>query len=89
MKRLLKTAKLLAVILFPAFLAGIVLWPETLEVDPAPIDRGPLTVTIDEEGRTRVRERFVVSAPFAARVGRITLEPGDRVERNRTVVAVF
>ena len=40
---------------------------------------GPLQVTIDEEGETRVRERFVVSAPVAGRLLRIELEPGDPV----------
>ena len=39
--------------------------------------RGPMQVTIDEEGETRVRERFVVSAPVAGRLQRIELEPGD------------
>jgi HlyD family secretion protein len=44
-------------------------------------------VTIDEEGETRVRERFVVSAPVSGTVQRIELEPGDRVVRGQTVVA--
>jgi HlyD family secretion protein len=45
-------------------------------------------VTIDEEGTTRVRERFVVSAPVAGRVLRIELEPGDRVKRGQIVASV-
>jgi HlyD family secretion protein len=44
-------------------------------------------VTIDEEGETRVRDRFVVSAPVMGRVERIELEPGDPVVRGKTVVA--
>jgi HlyD family secretion protein len=48
-----------------------------------------LQVTIDEEGTTRVRERFVVSAPVAGRIERIELEPGDRVVRGKTVVATL
>ena len=51
--------------------------------------RGPLLVTVDEEGETRVRDRFVVSAPVAGRVLRIELEPGDRGRRGETVVATF
>jgi HlyD family secretion protein len=50
-------------------------------VDLATVSRGPLVVTVDEEGRTRVRDRFVVAAPVAGRVLRIELEPGDRVSR--------
>ena len=43
----------------------------------ARLSRGPLVVTVDEEGLTRVRDRFVVSAPVGGRVLRIELEPGD------------
>jgi HlyD family secretion protein len=45
-----------------------------------------MQVTIDEEGETRVRERFVVSAPVSGRLQRIELEPGDPVVRGKTVV---
>ena len=62
-----------------AGLAALALWPETFEVDLAEAARGPLRVTLDEEGETRVRERFVVSAPVAGRLQRIELEPGDMV----------
>ena len=51
------------------------------------VERGPMQVTIDEEGETRVRERFVVSAPVTGRLQRIELEPGDPVVRGKTVVA--
>ena len=67
---------------------AIALWPETLEVDTAVISRGPLVVTVDEEGRTRVRDRFVVSAPVSGRVLRIELEPGDRVRQGDVVARV-
>jgi HlyD family secretion protein len=46
-------------------------------------------MTLNEEGETRVRDRFVVSAPLAGRVLRIELEPGDPVEVDKTVLAVF
>jgi HlyD family secretion protein len=46
-----------------------------------------MEVTIDEEGETRVCDRYVVSAPVAGRLLRIDLEPGDRVVGGRTVVA--
>jgi HlyD family secretion protein len=58
-------------------------------VDTAPVARGSLRVTVDEEGETRVHDRFVVSAPVAGRVLRIELEPGDPVRRGETVVATF
>jgi len=66
---------------------GVALWPAAIEVDVTQAQRGPLQVTIDEEGQTRVRERFQVSAPVAGRLQRIELEPGDPVVRGRTVLA--
>lgn len=68
-------------------IAIVALWPETTEVDVAAVGRGPMQVTIDEEGETRVRDRFVVSAPVAGRLQRIELEPGDAVTRGSTIVA--
>ena len=60
-----------------------------VEVDVAGVTRGRLAVTLDEEGETRVRERYVVSAPVAGRLRRIELEPGDPVQAKKTVVATF
>ena len=68
-------------------LAAVALWPSSVDVDVATAARRPLTVTIDEEGETRVHHRYVVSAPLAGRVERIDLDPGDVVEKDRTVLA--
>lgn len=68
-------------------LFAVALWPRAVEVDLATASIGELTVTVDEEGETRVRERYLVSAPVAGEVRRIELEPGDPVEAGRTVVA--
>jgi HlyD family secretion protein len=70
-----------------AIILAVALWPSAIDVDVVRVERGPMQVTIDEEGSTRVRERFVVSAPVAGRIERIQLEPGDRVVRGQTVVA--
>jgi HlyD family secretion protein len=67
---------------------ALAMWPDVIEVDTATVTRGPLVVTVDAEGRTRVRDRFVVSAPVGGRVLRIDLEPGDRVERGDIVARV-
>lgn len=66
---------------------AVALWPTTTPVDVGEVARMPLRVTIDEEGETRVRRRFAVSAPVTARVLRIELEPGDPVVRDTTIVA--
>jgi HlyD family secretion protein len=89
MKRLQKYLKILAMVGLVAFLIIMAMWPKTATVDLAAVKKGPLTITLDEEGKTRVRERFVVSAPVAGRVQRIELEPGDKVVQNQTVIAVF
>ncbi len=69
--------------------AVMALLPDRVAVDTDRATRGPLEVTLEHEGHTRVRERFVVSAPVAGRVLRTKLEPGDEVTAGTTVVAVF
>ena len=70
-------------------LIGFSLAPKPESADFATAEKGQLRVTIDEEGETRVRDRFVVSAPLAGRVLRIELEPGDPVIAGDTVLATF
>jgi HlyD family secretion protein len=70
-----------------AAIGAVALWPQAAEVEVAQAARGPMRVTIDEEGETRVRDRFVVSSPVTGRLQRIELEAGDPVVRGRTVVA--
>jgi HlyD family secretion protein len=85
MRRLFRNWKLLAGVAVVAVLLAVALAPAATQVDRAPVTRGPLVVTIDHEGETRVRERFVITAPVAGRVQRIGLEPGDPVERGTTL----
>jgi len=67
----------------------LAMMPKPVEVDLADVDRGPMQVTLDEEGETRVRHRYMVSAPVSGSVLRIELEPGDPVKANETVLATF
>jgi HlyD family secretion protein len=78
---------LIAAVVIGGVLA-VALWPTPVPVEVATISRGPLVVSIDEEGQTRVRDRFVVSAPVTGRVQRIALEPGDRVKRGDVVARI-
>ena len=84
--RLRKHARLIAATLVVLAIVAVAMWPESMEVDAATADTGPMQVTIDEDGETRVRDRFVVSAPVSGRLQRIELEPGDPVTRGRTVL---
>ena len=63
--------------------------PRPIPVDVAAVVRGTLSVTLDEEGETRVRDRFEISAPVSGRVLRIELEPGDPVLAAESVLATF
>src|SRR5512134_1325715 len=86
MRRLIRIALVVVV------LAAILIWafrPAPVNADFAVVERGSLQVTVEEEGRTRVRDRYVVSAPLPGRMERIELEPGDGVVADRTVVARF
>jgi HlyD family secretion protein len=63
--------------------------PKPVSVDVAAVKRGSLSLTVDEDGRTRIKERYVISAPLAGRLRRITLHAGDAVEAGKTLVAVI
>jgi HlyD family secretion protein len=63
--------------------------PAAVPADFARAERGSLQVTVQEEARTRVRDRYVVSAPLPGRMQRIELEPGDPVVAGKTVLAQF
>lgn len=75
--------------LIVAALLAAALWPKTIGVDTTAVTTGPMVVTIDEDGRTRVRDRFVVTAPVTGELLRIELRPGDPVEKGRTRLATI
>lgn len=85
-RRVLKWGLPVAAILLLLLLA---LRPQPVAVDLATVARGDLRLTVEDEGQTRVRERFVVSAPVAGRLLRIELEPGDPVVAGETLLALF
>ncbi len=63
--------------------------PMPILVDAGRVEPGLLRVTVDDDGRTRVRERYTVSAPIDGRLLRSPLDPGDAVRAEETVVAEF
>lgn len=71
-----------------ALVVGGLVWalrPHAVPVEVAPVRKLAFEQTIDETGRTRVRERYVVSSPLAGRLARVDLRPGDVVEAGRPV----
>jgi HlyD family secretion protein len=59
--------------------------PQPVLVETSPVTRGPMRVTVEEEGRTRVTDRYVVSAPLAGYARRILLEEGDTVAQGQVL----
>ena len=53
--------------------------PRPVEVELAPVTQGRFETTIDEDGKTRLADRYIVSAPLAGRLARINLKEGDAV----------
>lgn len=71
--------------------AALLVWafrPRPLPVEVAEVVRAPFEQTIDEDGRTRVRQRYVIAAPLAGRLARITLDPGDAVAAGAAVARI-
>ena len=62
-------------------------WPKPTMVDIGEVTRGTMRLTIDEEGRTRVRDAYIVSTPVAGQLQRVSVQPGDPVVRGKTIVA--
>jgi HlyD family secretion protein len=60
-------------------LLGWAFAPRPVEVEVASASVGPFETTIDEDARTRLRERYIVSAPLTGRLQRLTLREGDAV----------
>jgi HlyD family secretion protein len=83
-RRTLLLAAGLALALVPWWL----LRPPPVAVELGEVTRGPLELTVDEEGETRVRQRFVVAAPATGRLLRIGLDEGDAVEVGEIVARI-
>jgi len=76
-----------------ALIASLIAWglfygfrPQPVAVDLDAAIRAPLRVSIEQEGRTRVVDRYVITAPVTAYARRIVLEVGDAVQRGAPLV---
>jgi HlyD family secretion protein len=68
-----------------AALAMLVMRPEVIQVDFARVEAGPLSVTIDEDGMTRIRRHAEIAAPVTGRLLATALRAGDSVRRGQVV----
>ncbi|MFM8223589.1 MAG: efflux transporter periplasmic adaptor subunit, partial [Planctomycetaceae bacterium] len=64
------------------------LLPKPVPVDLAAATIAPLQVTVEEDGRTRIRDKFMVSAPLSGKLGRVRFKPGARVQPGQVVATI-
>lgn len=69
-------------------LVTLLMWPKATLVDTAQADRGPVREVVEAEGRTRLRDRYVITAPIAATARRLELEPGDAVQPGQSLIVL-
>jgi HlyD family secretion protein len=80
---------LLAVLLLAvAGAVGVAMRPDRVDVETAVVRRAPMRVTVDAEGRTRVRDRYVVGAPVSGSVERTPLAEGDLVRAGDVIARI-
>lgn len=84
LKTLLWGTLAVAVVLVAVF----AVFPKPVDVEAARAKLGPLRVTVQEDGKTRIREKYIVSAPVTGRLSRIELKAGDRCSES-TLLAVI
>jgi len=64
-------------------------WPHPTEVEVGVVSRGTFERSVQEDGKTRLRERYVVSTPLTGRVQRLSLKQGDAVERDAVLATLW
>ena len=86
------TSGRVAIVLLVLLAAAGVAWsimPRAVPVEVAVVTKGRFIATVDEDGKTRVRERYVVSAPLTGRLSRVQLKVGDRVKEGDVVATII
>lgn len=84
----MKTRNKIALAAVAVVVSALVAWalrPRPVAVETAEVTRGPFEQTVSDDGKTRVRERYTVSAPLAGTVERVELKAGDIVEQGQVV----
>jgi HlyD family secretion protein len=71
-----------------AVLIGLGFLPKPVPVNTGAVERRAIEVTVDETGKTRIRNKYMVSAPVTGQLPRITLEAGDAVAEGDTVARI-
>lgn len=77
---------LLSVLVIALLLVGF--WPQPIAVTAAIVKHAPLTITIEEEGRTRLIDRYVIAAPIDGVTCRSKLDVGDTVTKGQALLHI-
>ena len=75
-----------------AVAVGGIAWfllPRPVPVETATVARGRFVASVDEDGKTRIRERYVVAAPLAGRLTRVVLKAGDKVVSDEVIASIM
>lgn len=88
MKNLLKHLFSILFILAIGVLVFFAFQTEPLKVETALVSRGPMQVVITAEGKTRVQDRFLVTAPVSGKLSRVKLRRGDQVLLNDIIAKI-
>lgn len=88
LERWIKRGFLLALAGGLVALLVVAMLPKPALVDVAAAERAELRVTVDEDGATRVKDRYVVSAPLTGSLARIELDPGDPVKQGDLIARI-
>jgi HlyD family secretion protein len=65
------------------------LMPRPVPVETAAVSKGKFVATVDEDGKTRIRERYVVAAPLAGRLTRVRLKAGDSLKAGDVIATIL
>lgn len=79
------------ILILAAAVAGLV-WavvPDPAVVETATVAKGRFVATVEEDGKARIRERYVVAAPLAGRLARVPFKVGDRVAAGQTISVIM
>ena len=88
----MKLKRKIALILLPILILAALVYaflPKPVLVETAPITRGPLVQVVRDDGRTRIKDRYLVSSPVAGQLQRITLKPGHSVEAGAPLATII
>lgn len=88
MRRWISRLLLVAVIAAIVVALAWSMWPRPIPVEVATIARAPLRITVVEEGRARVEDRYLVTAPLAGTLARLELVPGDAVAAGAVIARI-